>query len=500
MKLIPGTNQTRYKIPYFFIIALIFSYIVCLESIWSAPKEKTLRDEINAILQKYKPKGTHVGISTFSISKNKSLYKLNPNEPFVVASNMKLFTTATALVYLGAGFEYKTKIFYRGNISTDGKLDGDIIIKGSGDPNISGRFYEGKISAIPTYWADAIKKHGIKVITGDIIADDSIFDREYIRDSWPKDQLSEWYCAPVSGLSFNDNCIDIVVRPSKKPGGLAYIQFKPETSYVNIINKCKTTTFKSKHSYSFHRKPLTNQIYIKGNIWSKTKPHKEWITIHNPPLYMATVFKEILESKDIRIMGKARVINESELNINSQLHKLLVTTSSLRQAIKVTNKRSQGFYAEQILKTLGATIKNEGTFSAGLDVISNFISKLGFSEDQYQIDDGSGLSKKNKLTPVMITRLLRYMYRHKCAGVFLKSLPISGTDGTLKKRLKKEPYKSRIKAKTGYVRGVSALSGYVKTLNEEIIAFSILVNEIKGGTWQAKRLQDAICRFLVTCN
>lgn len=100
----------------------------------------------------------------------------------------------------------------------------------------------------------------------------------------------------------------------------------------------------------------------------------------------------------------------------------------------------------------------------------------------------------------MITRLLRYMYRHKCAGVFLKSLPISGTDGTLKKRLKKEPYKSRIKAKTGYVRGVSALSGYVKTLNEEIIAFSILVNEIKGGTWQAKRLQDAICRFLVTCN
>jgi len=95
---------------------------------------------------------------------------------------------------------------------------------------------------------------------------------------------------------------------------------------------------------------------------------------------------------------------------------------------------------------------------------------------------------------------LRHMYRHKDAGIFLESLPISGIDGTLKKRLKEEPYKSRIRAKTGYIRGTSTLSGYIKTLNEEIIAFSILVNEIKGGTWQAKQLQDVLCRFLVNYN
>ena len=199
-------------------------------------------------------------------------------------------------------------------------------------------------------------------------------------------------------------------------------------------------------------------------------------------------------------MGEARVINESDLNAEHKLHKLAVTTSSLIQAINVANKRSQGFYAEQILKTIGATVKKEGTFSGGLDVVKDFISKLGISEEQYQLDDGSGLSKENKLTPEMIIRLLRHMYMHKDAGIFLKSLPISGTDGTLEKRLKTEPYKSRIRAKTGYVRGASTLSGYVKTLNEEIITFAILVNEIKGSTWQAKQLQDAICRFLVTCN
>ena len=94
----------------------------------------------------------------------------------------------------------------------DGKLDGDIIIKGSGDPNISGRFFDGNVTAVPAYWADKIKKHGIQVVNGDIIADDSIFDREFVHSNWPKDQLSKWYCAPVSGLSFNDNCVDIIIE------------------------------------------------------------------------------------------------------------------------------------------------------------------------------------------------------------------------------------------------------------------------------------------------
>ncbi len=500
MKLLLSTKQTTNKNPHFLLIVLIFFYIICSENVWSTPENKKLKVGIDAILQKYKPKGTDVGISIFSISKDKYLYEYNPDRPLVVASNMKLFTTATALVYLGAGFEYKTEIFYRGDISVDGKLDGDIIIKGSGDPNISGRFFDGNVTAVPTYWAGKVKEHGIQVINGDIIADDSIFDREFVHSSWPKEQLSKWYCAPVSGLSFNDNCIDIILKPNSKPGGLVSVRTGPETSYVKIINECRTTTLKSKHYYTLYRKPFTNRINVKGNFWSKAQPGKEWIAINNPPLYVATIFKEILEAKDVRIMGEARAIDQTDMDVRGRRHKLAATTSSLRQSITVANKRSQGFYSEQILKTLGAVMNNEGTFSGGLEVIADFITQLGIPEDHYHLDDGSGLSKKNKLTPEMFTRLLRYMYKHKNAGIFLKSLPISGTDGTLKKRLKEKPYKSRIRAKTGYVSGTSTLSGYVKTLDEEVIAFSILVNKIKGGTWQAKRLQDVICRFLVTYN
>ena len=128
MKPLLSTKHTAYRIPCFLLVALVFSYIICLENVWSIPEHKNLRVEIDAILQKYKPKGTSVGISIFSVSRNKSLYKSNSSKPFVVASNMKLFTTATALVYLGADFEYETEIYYSGDISEDGKLDGDIII------------------------------------------------------------------------------------------------------------------------------------------------------------------------------------------------------------------------------------------------------------------------------------------------------------------------------------------------------------------------------------
>ncbi len=500
MKFIPEIKQAKYKILCFFIICFAIPYIACPESIWCTPEQKKLEEEIRAIVHKHKPEGAIVGISIISISANKPLFKLNPDKSFIVASNMKLFTTAAALYYLGPNFKYKTKVYYRGKISK-GKLKGDIIIKGCGDPNISGRFYEDEITAIPTSWADSIERKGIKVITGDIIADDSIFDREFVHDNWPKDQLSEWYCAPISGLSFNDNCVDIKIKPNKKPDAPAFVQVEPKTSYVKVINKCKTTSQKSKQSYSLYRKPLTNHIYVTGYVWSKKEPEKEWITVHNPPLYTATVFKEILEGKNIRIMGEARVINDSDLNTKRKLRELAETTSYLRQSIEVANTHSQGFYAEQILKTLGARIKKEGSFSAGLSVIKEFIAELGFSEEQYQLDDGSGLSQKNKLTPNMVTKLLHFMHRHKHRRIFFESLPVPGSDSTLEKRLKKEPYKSRIRAKTGYIYGTSALSGYIETLNEEIIAFSILVNKVKhGSTWKAKNLQDDICRLLVTYN
>ncbi|RZV59708.1 D-alanyl-D-alanine carboxypeptidase DacC precursor [Candidatus Brocadiaceae bacterium B188] len=442
-------------------------------------------------------KNVSYGVSVVSVNKNSSLFNYRNDDLFSVASNMKLLTTSAALEYLGPDFEYKTSIDARGIITAAGELRGDIVIKGSGDPNISGRFYDGNVFAIPESWAQAVKSKGIQVITGDIIADDSIFDRTYTNPNWPENQLSQWYCAPSCGLSFNDNCVDITLAPGKKPGDVVKLFVEPRTSYYTICNTCVYTQNKKEHLYSIQKKPGTNEILIKGKFWVNSTPEKTWVSIYNPALYLATVFKEMLEKNGIVVYGTVRLINEGDF-ADSDVTNIVQTASTMEQTILVTNKQSQNFYAEQIIKTLGAQIKGSGTLKAGIEVVQDFMSKIGFQPGEYYIDDGCGLSKENRLSPKMITTLLAYMSKHQYGRVLWDSLPTSGIDGGLRRRMGMPKYKSKIHAKTGYIARTSALSGYVDAANGEILAFSILMNNFKDLK-VVQKIQDDICQALVDC-
>lgn len=441
-------------------------------------------------------KNVSYGISIISGGKNVTLFNYHDEDFFRVASNMKLLTTAAALNYLGPDYTYKTSVEINGKIDA-GELKGDVIIKGSGDPNLSGRFYDGNILAIPQYWADTIKRKGIYKISGDIVADDCIFDRVYVNPLWPKNQLSEWYCAPSCGLSFNDNCVDITIVPEKKPGNIVTLTVEPNTSYIEIFNTCVYTSNKKEHAYSIYRKPETNQVFIKGKFWVNASPQKNWVNVHNPALYLATVLKETMVKNGITVCGSARLVNERDV-ANAELEVVAQTISTMEQTVFVTNKRSQNFYAEQILKTLGAQIKGRGTLQAGLEVLQDFMNELGFSSLEYRIEDGSGLSKGNKLSPRSITTLLAYMNKHPGGKVFFDSLPVSGFDGGLSHRMTSPRYKNKIHAKTGYIANTSALSGYIDTSHGDKLIFSVLMNNFKNLN-AIRKIQDDICRVLVDC-
>jgi len=481
----------------YYTTALLFIsaafFLISLEA--NTTDTNNLSKHLLVLLKNPSLKNVSYGISIVSIKENTPLFNYRSDDLFCVASNMKLLTTAAALEYLGPDFEYKTSIEARGTITALGELNGDIIIKGSGDPNLSGRFYDGNILAVPEAWTNAIKNRGIHKITGDIIADDSIFDRLYTNPNWRENQLSEWYCAQSCGLSFNDNCVDITLIPDKKPGGAVTLLIVPDTSYFTIFNNCFYTTNKKEHAYSIYRKPGTNQIFIKGKFWINAFPEKHWVNVHSPALYLATVFKEVLEKNGIAVCGNARLISESD-SVNSDLGKITQTTSTMEQTILVTNKRSQNFYAEQILKTLGAQINGKGSLNSGIEVLHNFLSKLGFHSDEYQIEDGSGLSKGNRLSPRIITSLLIYMNKHPYGKVLYDSLPMSGIDGGLRHRMISPQYNSRVRAKTGYIAKTSALSGYIDTSNGDKLAFSILMNNFKNLS-AIRKVQDDICRALV---
>lgn len=479
---------------FFFMFGAIFTAILEAKVI----NPGNLNNRLQLLLLKNPSlKNVSYGISIVSLKKNSSLFNYRSNDLFSVASNMKLLTTSAALDYLGPDFEYKTIIKTNGRIATSGELNGDIIIKGSGDPNISGRFYGGNILAIPESWAQAVRNRGICAITGDIIADDTIFDRMYVNHDWPQNQLSAWYCAPSCGLSFNDNCVDITVIPDKKPGRVVTLLIEPGTSYFTIFNSCVSTTNKKEHTYSIHRKPDTNHLFVKGKFWVNASPEKTWVTVHNPALYLATVLKEILEKNGIAVHGNVRLIDESD-SVKPDWEIITQTTSTMEQTVFVTNKQSQNFYAEQIIKTLGAQIKGRGTLEAGTEVIQEFMTKLGFQPEEYQIDDGCGLSKNNRLSPKMITTLLAYMSKHPHAKVLWDSLPASGTDGGLRRRMISPRYKNKIHAKTGYIAKTSALSGYIDASQGDILVFSILVNNFKNLS-KVMKLQDDICQTLIDC-
>ena len=481
----------------FTCVLLFFAGLSCKFIEASSDKPCNLSAHIHALLESHSLKNACCGISIVSIRKNKSVFMYREDDMFRVASNMKLVTTSAALDFLGPDFKYKTKIKSRGLIKPSGVLKGDLVIVGSGDPNISGRFFNGNITAIPQNWAFTIKDRGIHTITGDIVADDRVFDRIYTNPNWPVDQFSEWYCAQTSGLSFNDNCADITLLPDKINGTIVKLLIEPYTSYFAIFNKCVYTINKKEHGYSIQREPGTNRIFINGKFWVNRKPEKNWVNINNPSLYFATVFKETLEGSGVNILGNVRLIDESD-SVDDNFETIAESTSTMEQTVIVTNKNSQNFYAEQILKTLGYHIKGHGSSDTGIEVLHDFLNKLGFNPDEFIIEDGCGLSKGNKLSPRILTTLLAYMYRHPCGKVLYDSLPSSAVDGGLQNRMTSPQYENRIHAKTGFIAKTSALSGYIDMPDGDTLAFSILINDF-NNLKDVLKIQDDICKTIVDC-
>lgn len=492
-----GETLTRAAVLVLRLLVACLVVVTLQARLRAAPAKGTLKKKIERALSDPVLKGAVTGVYVVTLPDGDVLFSRNSDRLFTVASNMKLLTTAAALQNLGSEYRFTTTVYRRGDILEEGTLTGDVIIRGGGDPNISGRFHGGRSTAILEDWAAAINEAGIKKITGDIVADDTFFDREYVHPGWPKNQLSRWYCAPVSGLSFNDNCVEIRLLADGN-GGVKVVK-EPATGYVTVHNSLRLTKKKKGANPIVHKKPGTNEIFVKGKVRSKNLPATHFLTIDNPPLFLASVFKEVLERQGIKVNGRARLIAGAGGDEDSahELYELASTSSTLGRSVKVANTNSQNFYAEQILKTLGVEVKGEGSFAAGREVLSGFLLELGYPPDRYNVIDGSGLSRKNRLSPRIIVDILSYMYGHREGFTFYSSLSVSGTTGTLKRRLAGPSYKGRVMAKTGYVSKASALSGYVETSSGKTLAFSILINKFKAPNSKIKKIQDSICRALV---
>lgn len=488
-------NKAFLFIVYFLCCGATFAQGVKNDTIpkYSYSTVSELWEQLDDIFNDSNFKNSFWGVVIQSLVTGEYFYKTNEDKLLIPASNLKLFTTSSALILLGPEYKYKTNIYTNGRV--DGSaLMGDFVVRGRGDPTFSGRFHDGNMFKVFESWADTLLNMGIDEIRGNIIGDDNLFEDRGLGNGWEWDYESYWFAAPTGALSFNDNCVDMNIVPTE-PGKMAKVNLSPNTKYVILINNVKTVKNDSLTSIDFYRERGTNVITVSGTIKHNTESYKTYVTVNNPTQYFAVVLKDVFEKKGISVKGYPIDIDDLPDGVDYSKYKLLFTTTSppLKDIIKVINKNSQNLYAEQLLKTIGLEKGNYGSVENGLKFERNVLQEMGINPDNTSIVDGSGLSHSNLVTPMQIVSVLNYMHKSQNFLPFFNSLPIAGVDGSLANRMKNTKAENKIRAKTGFIGSVRSLSGYAFTADNEPVAFSIIANNFLVPTKLADNVQDLVC-------
>jgi D-alanyl-D-alanine carboxypeptidase/D-alanyl-D-alanine-endopeptidase (penicillin-binding protein 4) len=525
------------------VAALVPIVVLLIAPLLAAPGQslqvRPLADRIAAVLSAPDLARGFWGIEVVFLSSDKTpgittgttLYSQNGDKLFTPASNTKLFTTAAALSLIGPDYKFRTTVETTGTLDRYGRLNGDLVLVGHGDPNLSGRElpYDLKtqrnddpIQALESL-ADVLVQKGVKFIDGDIVADDSYFAFERYGEGWSQDDLVWADGAPVSALTINDNVVFVNILPADRPGEKAFVSVKPFADYYRLDNRIITTPAGTGRKFFVNREPGSTVLTLWGNMPLDDAGANEALAIEDPAEFAAGLFRQLLEKRGIVIYGHQRTrhtelatlstfsVNASAPSRGGRVDDRVgdkdnggqsrplksdqpITLASyeskpLLQDIRVINKVSQNLHAEILLRLLGRERGNAGTVEGGLEVLRGFLTKAGVPSDEYVFYDGSGLSRQNLVTPHAIVQLLRYCSTQPWGADYKATFPVAGVDGSLTERFTSPRLKNRIMAKTGSLGGVKTLSGYATTDAGQVVAFSILSNNFN---LPAKRVTDAI--------
>ncbi len=427
-------------------------------------------------------------INIISLKTGSPIYQFNITKPLLPASNLKLITSAASLALLKPEHKFKT-VIYGDAFVTGGKLNGNLYLKGYGDPDLT----------TERLWrmVRKLKNTGIKEITGDLIADESFFDSKEIGEGWKTQRYGDSaYSARISALSINRNTVDVWLRSGDKIGSKAIVTLDPENEFFEVNNQ--TVTGGGYSNLIISRAPSNegkNKLFIKGGVPFGSHSEVNKINLDNPALYTGYVLAQILKNEGIAIRGQVK----KGITPGSVVELFSSNSRTLSAIIYDFNKHSVNLIGEILLKYLGATFRNiPGSSQKGSDVIKkDFLEKLVKADTaNFNMVDGSGLSPLNKITTDHFVKVLKYMYENfSLQSDYLASLPVSGADGTLKRRTKHTSGERKFRAKTGFINGVSCLSGYTVSKDGEPIAFSIMMNNF-NNFGAALSIQDNICTYL----
>lgn len=426
------------------------------------------------------------GIHVVDLRTGATAYAKNANHFFIPASNTKLFSTALALARLGPDHRFRTAITSPTRLDASGRVT-ELRFVGGGDPNLSGRalpYEPDGEKAHPlrfvSQFAQQLVEQGLKFVDGDIIGDDSAYAFEPYPDAWALDDPIYDYGAPVSALFVNDGMFTMHVRPTV-PGQPPSIDCVPMPDGLVIHNRAITGT---STKLRYDRLPGTSELTVTGTV---SEAQEEALGMEDPALFAASALRQELSKRGVRISGEARVEHAPAPGVALLTH----DSPGLVQNLTLLNKDSINLHAEVALLEVARVRRGVASRETAIDELKLFLKEIGVADRQYNFKDGSGLSRQTLLTPLTITKLLMYMHRSPHREAWISTLPIGGEDGTLAKRFSGARDASQVKAKTGSITHVNALSGYTGRY-----AFSMIVNNSNLPASPVRRVMDQIALAL----
>lgn len=451
-----------------------------------------LQQDLRAAVGKLPHPQATVGACVIDLADGQAVFTLNAGTPMTPASAMKVFAMSAALAELGPNFHFETVL------ATDGT---NLLLIGDGDPGFGDdklhRARGESMYAPFEAWAETLRARGIVQVRGDIIIDEWVFEDLRIHPSWESGDLGKWYAAPVGGLNINDNCLDIVVTPGKA-GGAASVSVEPQNGLVTIINKCKTG---GKGDPILHHRAGSNEYTVSGRV-TKRWPFSP-VACTDPGMLFADSFRTVLGRKGIRVEGGIRRgrVRAADGSLPAPIAVLGVHRTPLADVLARSGKDSQNLFAECLLKRAGLARARRtgqadarGSWKTGGEAVFALLQRAGIDGHGLAVADGSGLSRDNACTASQLAELLAYEYSQPTGRILKDSLATAGVDGSLRKRLKNSD--ARVHAKTGTMKGIRALAGYVDGESGPRYAFAVMFNGYKGSSAPYKEIQDRFCRVL----
>lgn len=447
----------------------------------AATSYSSLKTKLNTIMADNRMKSASTSVTVRNATTGEIVYEHYGDKRITPASTMKLLTGAAALESLGEKYRFSTTVLTEGKVEK-GILKGNLYLKGQGDPTLLKTHLDN--------FAATLARQGIKKVNGNLVGDDTWYDKVRLSAGILAEDEPYYYAAPISALTLSPNgdydagSVIVTAKPSKN-GRATSITLTPATGVLQVVNNSKTVPKGYKNTLKVTRKVGTNKVIITGNSPLGTSGIKEWISVTDPTAYSLDVFKKSLAEKGITFTAASKVV-QGKVPVNA---KALASRKSmeLKDLMIPFMKLSNNTHAEVLAKEMGKVIHDEGSWKAGLLVMNEYALSIGLDASRWTFEDASGMSYSNKVTSSQLSKLLYLVRSEPWYPIYSKSLPVAGSSdrligGTLKNRLKASPARGNVTAKTGSLKNIKSLAGYAKTKSGETLIFTVLTEKNKSST------------------